>query len=75
MVRLAPISARKLISILLRLGFVETHRSGSHRFFFNQASKRTATVPDHGAEDIGRGLLRKILRDIDINLDEFERLK
>ena len=75
MTRLAPISSKKLIKILARLGFAETHQSGSHRFFFNEANGLTATVPDHGSEDIGRGLLRKILRDIEIEPEEFGTLR
>ena len=32
---------------------------------------RATTVPIHSGQDIGRGLLRKILRDIEINLYDF----
>lgn len=72
---LAPISARKLIKILLELGFEEIRRKGSHCFFFNCANGLSSVVPDHGSEDIGRGLLRKILRDIDLEPSEFEKMR
>lgn len=72
---LAPISAKKLIKILLKLGFEEIRRKGSHRFFFNCASGLSTVVPDHGSEDIGRGLLRKILRDIDLAMEEFGEMR
>ena len=32
-------------------------------------------VPVHKGEDIGRGLLRQILHDVDVNFDEFARLR
>ena len=75
MVRLAPISSKKLIKILTKLGFEEIRRKGSHRFFYNQENKLSTVVPDHGSEDLGIGMLRKILRDIDTNPREFESYK
>jgi predicted RNA binding protein YcfA (HicA-like mRNA interferase family) len=29
------------------------------------------TVPQHGDRDVGRGLLRKILRDAEMSVDDF----
>jgi len=39
--------------------------------FFRHPDGRTATVPFHKGEDIGRGLLNKILDDIEICKEEF----
>lgn len=75
MAKLSPISARKLVKILLALDFVEIRRKGSHRFFFNHQSGFSTVVPDHGSEDIGVGLLRKILHEINLGLEEFNELK
>lgn len=75
MTRLTPISAKKLIRLLERLGFREIHRKGSHRFFLNPLTRLTTTVPDHGSHDIGRGLLKSILRDIELSAEDFERLR
>ena len=75
MVRLSPISSKKLMQILGKLGFEEIRRKGSHRFLHNPDTGATTVVPDHGSEDIGIGLLRKILRDIDMTPDEFEEWK
>lgn len=35
---------------------------------------KTTVVPFHG-EDLGRGLIRKILKDIEISPDEYEELR
>jgi predicted RNA binding protein YcfA (HicA-like mRNA interferase family) len=35
---------------------------------------RTVTVPTHSGRDIGRGLLRKILRDAEVTRDAFVEL-
>jgi len=75
MTRLSPLSAKKLMKILVCLGFEEIRRKGSHRFFHNFQTGLSTTVPEHGNEDVGTGLLRKILRDIEIGVDEFEKLR
>jgi predicted RNA binding protein YcfA (HicA-like mRNA interferase family) len=35
---------------------------------------RVVTVPQHGPRDVGRGLLRKILRDAELEVDVFLEL-
>ena len=75
MTRLAPIATKKLVRLLEKLGFSQVRRKGSHRFFIDPATKHTTVVLDHGSGEIGVGLLRAILRDIEINIEEFERLR
>jgi len=48
-------------------------QSGSH-IFFQHIDGRTTLVPRHGGKDIGRGLLRQILREIGIPPDDFAKL-
>lgn len=74
MTRLASISARELQTTLLHLGFRLIRQKGSHAFW-QHADGRTTIVPVHKGEDIGRGLVRQILRDIGIDLEEFARLR
>ena len=65
------VTARKLISVLRRLGFVQTRSRGSHRRFEHPDGRKT-TVPVHRGRDIPRGLLRQIVTiDIGITMDEF----
>lgn len=73
MSRLPTIRARILIRILLNLGFVESRSKGSHRIFKHQDGRKTV-VPMHQGEDIGRGLLRTILRQIHVSSEEFQKL-
>ncbi len=63
MTHLPTLSARKLIKILKRLGFMSVRQEGSH-VFFKHPDGRTTVVPFHAGRDIGRGLLRSILTDI-----------
>ena len=74
MTRLTPISARELQTILSHLGFRLVRQKGSHAFWQHEDGRATI-VPVHKGEDIGRGLLRQVLRDADINPREFARLR
>ena len=62
MSRLHPVRAREVVRFLESLGFVQVRQKGSHRFFQHQDG-RIATALDHKGEDLGRGILAKILRD------------
>ena len=67
--RLPMVSARELISILQRHGFVRVRQSGSHAVFRHADGRRT-TVPIYRNCDVGRGLLRQIMRDADLTVDD-----
>lgn len=67
---LGPLSYRKVAKRLGELGFHPVRQSGSH-VIFKHANGRMTVVPNHPGEDIGRGLLRKIIKDIDISVEEF----
>lgn len=51
-------------------GFELRRQKGSHAFYFRESDKRATVVPIHN-KDIGRGLLRKILNEIDMGVGEF----
>ncbi len=70
MKKLNPIVPDKLIKILKKRGFKEIRQKGSHKFFRNSEG-RTTVVPYHKGEKIGRGLLTKILKDIEMTRGEF----
>lgn len=66
MTQLPTLKAPKLIKILHKMGFVKIRQAGSHSFF-KHPDGRTTVVPIHSGKDIGRGLLRAILDDIELN--------
>jgi predicted RNA binding protein YcfA (HicA-like mRNA interferase family) len=56
---------------LERLGFLPIRQKGSHIRYVHQDGRKT-TLPDHGAKDVPKGLLTKIVRyDLAITMDEF----
>ncbi len=74
MPKLSPINATKLIKILSKQGFVEDRQSGSHVRLEHPDGRKTS-VPVHSGENVRVGLLRKILRDVNISRSEFEKLR
>ena len=68
--RMPTLKAREIMRILRLLGFAIIRQTGSH-VFFQHSDGRTTLVPRHGGEDIGRGLLRQILREIKMTPEEF----
>jgi predicted RNA binding protein YcfA (HicA-like mRNA interferase family) len=55
------------------MGFTVDRTRGSH-LFIKHADGRATTVPIHSGETIGPGLLRAILRDVEISVDELANL-
>ncbi|MDH7512875.1 MAG: type II toxin-antitoxin system HicA family toxin [Clostridiales bacterium] len=70
MSRLPVLSGEELIEILQRAGFRVVRQRGSHAFLKHD-NRRVTVVPVHKGQDLDRGLLRKILRDINLSTDEF----
>ncbi len=73
MPKLIPIKPKKLIKILVDLGFSERDAEGSH-VFFRHKDGRTTVVPIHNRE-LSKGLLRKILSNIQLSIEEYEKLR
>ncbi|MDR2972989.1 MAG: type II toxin-antitoxin system HicA family toxin [Bacteroidales bacterium] len=55
--------------LLEGMGFINTRQRGSHRFY-RHIDGRTTVIPIHAA-DLDRTLIRKILKDIDMAVEEF----
>jgi predicted RNA binding protein YcfA (HicA-like mRNA interferase family) len=75
MSKLPMLTAKELIKILLKLGFNLKRQKGSHKFFQHKDG-RTTVIPDHGTEQLDRGLLNKIIKqDLMITIEAFLKLK
>lgn len=68
--KLPLVDSRTAIKILELKGFKIIGQSGSHVQFKNEKGT-IITVPVHPGMDIGRGLTRKIIRDLEISREEF----
>ena len=68
MAKLPIISGRRLIKVLSKSGYREVRQRGSH-IRLECPNRKSVTVPDY--KTIDRSLLRKILRDAELAIEEF----
>ena len=74
MARLPSLTARKVVRALKRVGFVEDRQSGSHLILIHPATWARTVVPVHAGRSIKEPLLRAIVRDAGLSIDEFTAL-
>lgn len=72
MVALRPLPYRTVARVLATFGFHAVRQRGSH-VRFKHAEGRGTTVPNHSGEEVARGTLRAIIRDVGVDVDEFMR--
>ena len=67
-------TAREFQRAARALGFFKTRQTGSHERW-NHADGRAVTIPLHGGREIGPPLFFKILRQLCVTLEEFQKLR
>jgi predicted RNA binding protein YcfA (HicA-like mRNA interferase family) len=74
MSKLPVISGEKAVKCFEKLGYVIARRKGSHIRMWHTSDRRKKplTIPKHKV--LGKGLLRKLLRDAEISVEEFNGL-
>ncbi len=71
MTRLSILSGKAIVKALAKVGYQETRQRGSH-MRLACPGKTLITVPNYKV--VGRGLLKKILRDAELSAEEFMKL-
>jgi len=74
MSKLVLIDAPSLEKLLIKIGFFKVRQRGSHTFY-RHTDGRTTTIPFHVGKELPRPLLREILREINLNVDEYNKLR
>jgi predicted RNA binding protein YcfA (HicA-like mRNA interferase family) len=69
MTRLPRARGKDVVRALERAGFSVERTRGSH-VFLKHPDGRVTSVPVHSRETLGPGLLRAILRDVEMSVDE-----
>lgn len=69
-----PAKAKELEKAARKLGFEKSRQKGSHARW-QHPDGRATTIPIHGNEDIGGKLFHKILQQLGITENEFDRLR
>ncbi len=73
--RLSGFKYRQIIKILKKLGFVFYRQAaGSHEIWYNPITKKYTTIPNHPG-DVPEGTLRAILKQAEVNVNEFLKKK
>lgn len=72
MTKLPVLSYRELANKLKQAGF-EHLRTGRHEVYYNRAKNITIPIPHHSG-DVSKGLLRTIINQIGITVEEFVKL-
>jgi predicted RNA binding protein YcfA (HicA-like mRNA interferase family) len=72
--KLVVISPAKMAKILGKLGFELIKQKGSHAFF-QHFDGRATVIPMHKGEDLGKGIIKSIINDIEISLEYYDRLR
>ena len=65
---LSNISGKEAVKILEKFGYILDHQTGSHMILWHEA-KPTLSVPNH--RELAPGLLRAIIRQAQLTVDEF----
>jgi predicted RNA binding protein YcfA (HicA-like mRNA interferase family) len=63
-------SAKDLIKILEKNGFIFKRSKGSHQLYYNPSTNKTTIVPVHGNKDLPKGTYYGILKQADIDKNE-----
>lgn len=67
---LPVISGKNLLKLLVKNAFVKVRQKGSHVFVESEDGSVGTVVPVHKNEDLGKGLLRSILNDLELSVEE-----
>jgi len=71
--RIKPLPAKKVIRALEKIGFKQIRQKGGH-LFMRHPDGRTTLITIHPDEDIGKGMIRKIISDAKLTRDEWLEL-
>ncbi len=66
------VTALDIIKVLEKCGFVLTRQSGSHKIYKNDAGRR-ATVPFHSAKILHPKVLKSIMNEADLSIEDLKR--
>ena len=72
MTKLVLVDGSRMEKLLFKLGFEKVRQKGSH-VFYRHPDGRFTTVPHHKGRMLARPLIREILQEIKIGLEEYNK--
>lgn len=73
MSKLKLIDAKTMEKLLLKLDFVRVRQKGSH-VLYRHVDGRTTTVPFHISRELARPLIRQIISEINLSVDDYNTI-
>lgn len=73
MSKLRIIDAKTMEKLLFVLGFKRIRQKGSH-VFYKHPDGRVTTIPHHKSRVLARPLIREILKEINVTVEEYIKL-
>jgi predicted RNA binding protein YcfA (HicA-like mRNA interferase family) len=70
--KLPRVNASEIIKVLEKCGFIMTRQSGSHKIYKNSEGRR-ATVPFHSGKTLHPKVLKSILNEADLSVEELKK--
>ncbi len=74
MATLPVLSGKKLLKVLKKHGYQMIRHKGSHIFVENSDGSHGTAVPVHGNEDLGKGMIKRILNDLELSVDDLSKM-
>lgn len=74
MPKLPAISGKNLLRALVRAGYIPVRTKGSHVFVEDRVRKLATVIPIHHNEDLGKGLFKSILKDLDLSGEDILKI-
>ena len=74
MPKLPIISGKKLLKLLKKAGYKEIRKKRSHVFIEHESGNQSTVIPVHANEDLGNGILKSIINDFELTVEELIEL-
>lgn len=74
MVRLPVLTGHALLKVLKKHGFRLLRQKGSHVFVENADGTYGTAIPVHRGEELGKGILKSILNDLELDVEDLHRM-
>ena len=74
MYKIPALTAKKIIRALKANGFVENRQKGSHLILIHTKTRTRTIVPIHPGKTLKKSLVRAIINDAQLTIEEFLRL-
>jgi predicted RNA binding protein YcfA (HicA-like mRNA interferase family) len=72
--KLPSLTAREVIRVAERLGYVFDRQRGSHAVYYRAADNGRLVIPIHKGRDLKPGTARSLIADMGITVEEFVKL-